>query len=189
MEEEEEPLSPSLLEEEEQEVVEDSDEEEMVAGTPPPTPRLEVEVVPTSPVILSQRRVMRRRRGFGSETGLASQQLQIEGPHDQGATGIQDNPQLDEAVDGEVESIPDGVHHLPDAHALQEVNGGVSEEAPLITAEESPINEPTDIHEEGAGIAPGEDQEKASASTDKKTEARPRKKRKRVSEDEVKEHD
>ena len=132
---------------------------------------------------------MRRRRGFGSETGLASQQLQIEGPHDQGATGIQDNPQLDEAVDGEVESIPDGVHHLPDGHALQEVNGGVSEEAPLITAEESPINEPTDIHEEGAGIAPGEDQEKASASTDKKTEARPRKKRKRVSEDEVKEHD
>ena len=85
----EEPLSPSLLEEEEEEeqqeveeeqvVVEESEEEEeetRVTSTPPASPgtRLEKELVPTSPVIHSQRRVVRRRRTLGSEAGLGGSQ-------------------------------------------------------------------------------------------------------------------
>ena len=212
MEERDQPLSPSLLEveEEEQGVVEESEEEEeevaagtsppnleeqeVVAGTPPPSPRLE-ELVPTSPVILTQRRVLRRRRGFGSEAGLASasQQMQFGGTedsgispsHEQGATGTQGNPLVDEAG-GQGESIPDPVQHVPIVHGPQETNDVTSGEPPLIDAEEVPINGVTGVPEEVASTAQGgDDQEKASTSTGKKAEARPRKKRKRVSEDEV----
>ena len=193
------PLSPSLLEEEAgQVVVEESDEEEeVVVGTPPP--RLDDLLVPTSPIILTQRRVMRRRRGFGSENGPgASRQLQIggaiedsQGQDQQGVAGIQDHPLLSDEAGGRVEPIPEAaVHHVPAGHSREPPDAGISEEPPLLTDEEVQINDPTrGILDEDPGTAKGETQEKASTTTSKKAEARPRKKRKRVSEDEVKEHD
>ena len=207
MEGEDQPLSPSLLEveEEEQGVVEESEEEEevvagtppqgleeQVAGTPPPNSRLE-ELVPTSPVILTQRRVLRRRRGLGSEAGLASasQQLQT-GAMEGGSSisqseeqGIQDHPLLDEAG-GQGESTTGTVQNAHIVHGLQETNDVTSGEPRLIDAEEVPINGGTSVPEEDASkVQGGDDQEKASTSTGKKAEARLRKKRKRVSEDEV----
>jgi len=194
MEEEDQPLSPSLLEEEEEQgVVEESEEEEeeVVAGTPPPNSRLE-ELVPTSPVILTQRRVLRRRRGLGSEAGLASasQQLQT-GAMEGGSSisqseeqGIQDHPLLDEAG-GQGESTTGTVQNAHIVHGLQETNDVTSGEPRLIDAEEVPINGGTSVPEEDASkVQGGDDQEKASTSTGKKAEARLRKKRKRVSEDE-----
>ena len=73
-------------------------------------------------------------------------QWQLNGPT---ATVIQDDPQFDEAGHGggHVESI----HQVPDAHAREEINGGVSEEVP--------VNGPTGISEEDALT---EDQENTS---------------------------
>jgi len=93
---------------------------------------------------------------------------------------------LDDEAGGQVESVPDTVVlQVPVVvHAREQTDAGSSEEAPLITAEEVPTNDPRGILDKDADTAEGEDQEKASTSTGKKAEARPRKKRKRVSEDE-----
>ena len=178
------PLSPSLLVEEDQEVVEESEEEEEIAGTPPQ--RIEDMVVPTSPIISSQRRVLSRRRGFGS------QEHQTRASEDGGSQSSgqgrtvnlnQDHPLVDEP--GLVDVVPGAVHHVPAVSGVEETNGLSYGENRIGAAEEVAVIGPTSFSERSTGNVPGEVEAQASTSSEKNEESRPRKKRKRVSEDEV----
>ena len=172
------PLSPSLLVEEDQEVVEESEEEEEIAGTPPQ--RIEDMVVPTSPIISSQRRVLSRRRGQARASEDGGSQSSGQG---RTANLNQDHPLVDEP--GLVDVAPGTVHHVPAVSGVEETNGLSYGENRIGAAEEVAVIGPTSFSERSTGNVPGEVEEQASTSSEKNEESRPRKKRKRVSEDEV----
>ena len=192
----EEPLSPSLLEEEEEQeeeeqaIVEESEEEEEetnVTSIPPDSPGtgLEEELVPTSPVILSQRRVVRRRRTLGNEAGLGgSQSQQMEATQGEEDVQNQDHQEVEEVGLEPVAPLgPEEVSEVGGPAAGAGMAQEVSEAQEVSYAQEVSSNGPA---EQPSHTSVGGDQGEISGKNSNEVDSRPtKKKRKRESEDEV----
>ena len=152
-----------------------------MTSTPPASPgtRLEEELVPTSPVILSQRRVVRRRRTLGSEAGLGGSQSQ----HMEATQGGEDVQNQDHQAVEEVglEPVaPLGPEEVSDGGGPA-AGGGVGQEVGV--AQEVSSNYPA---EQLSHTTVGGDQGEISGKNSNEVDNRPKKKkRKRESEDEV----
>ena len=149
--------------------------------TPPVSPgtRLEEELVPTSPVILSQRRVVRRRRTLGSEAGLGgSQSQQMEATQSEEDVQNQDHQAVEEVGLEPVAPLGPG--------EVSDVGGpaaGADVEQEVGAEQEVSSNGPA---EQPSHTTVGGDQGEISGKNSNEVDSRPKKKkRKRESEDEV----
>ena len=150
-------------------------------ATPPASPgtRLGEELVPTSPVILSQRRVVRRRRTLGG-----SQSQQMEATQGEEDVQNQDHQAVEEVgLEPVAPSGPEEVSEVGGPAAGVGMAQEVSEAQEVSDAQEVSSNGPA---EQPSHTSVGGDQGEISGKNSNEVDSRPKKKkRKRESEDEV----
>ena len=146
-----------------------------MTSTPPASPgtRLEEELVPTSPVILSQRRVVRRRRTLGG-----SQSQQMEATQGEEDVQNQDHQAVEEV--GLEPVAPSGPEEVSEVGGPAAGAGAAQE---VSEAQEVSSNGPS---EQLSHTTVDGDQGEITGNNSNEVDSRPKKKkRKRESEDEV----